>query len=78
MTPLRAAIVHINPSLPMEIDENQLIDCTWGACTDEKWRAHILSFSLETPVCPGHRGLEKQYSPAGLITRFLQAQPGPG
>jgi hypothetical protein len=50
MTPTRIAIVHINASLPGEIDESTFIACITGACTDEKWKGHVLSFFLETPV----------------------------
>ena len=50
MTPLRTALVHMNASLPREIDENTFIACVTGQCTDEKWKGHILSFFLETPV----------------------------
>ena len=50
MTPVNTAIVHINASLPREIDKNTFISCITGACTDEKWNGHVLGFFLETPV----------------------------
>jgi len=50
MTPLKMALLHVNASLPMEIDESTFIACIRGTCTDQTWRAHILSFFLETPV----------------------------
>jgi hypothetical protein len=49
MTPLKTAIVHMNASLPKEIDENTFIACITGTCTDEKWKGHVLGFFLETP-----------------------------
>lgn len=48
--PLKAAIVHINASLPVKIEESILIACIKGTCTDHKWRPHILAFFLETPT----------------------------
>ena len=50
MTPLKTALVHVNASLPMAIDEITFVACIKGTCRDQKWRAHILSFFLETPV----------------------------
>ncbi len=50
MSPLKAAIVHINTSLPVEIDEDTCVACIQGTCADQKWRPHILSFFLETPA----------------------------
>jgi len=50
MTPIKIAIVHINASLPREIDEGTFIACIAGICTDEKWKGHVLSFFLETPA----------------------------
>ena len=50
MTPLKTAIVHVNSSLPMAIDDITFVACIKGTCRDQKWRAHILSFFLETPV----------------------------
>ena len=50
MTPVKAALVHINASLPMQIDESTFVACVKGSCTEEKWKAHMLSFFLETPV----------------------------
>ncbi|MBW1868858.1 MAG: hypothetical protein JRF52_01920 [Deltaproteobacteria bacterium] len=50
IAPLKAAIVHVNVSLPMEIDEDILIACIRNTCYDQKWKGHILSFFLETPI----------------------------
>jgi hypothetical protein len=50
MNPLKMAIAHVNASLPGEIDETTIIACIKGTCTDEKWKGHVLSFFLETPV----------------------------
>jgi len=50
MTPLRKALVHINASLPLEIDDKTFVACIRGTCSDPKWRAHILSFFMETTV----------------------------
>jgi len=50
MTPLKTALVHVNASLPMPIDDITFVACIKGTCRDQKWRAHILSFFLETPV----------------------------
>ncbi|MDZ7695586.1 MAG: hypothetical protein U5R49_01205 [Deltaproteobacteria bacterium] len=50
MSPLEVSIVHINASLPLEIDESTFIACIRGTCTDQKWRPHILTFFLETPA----------------------------
>lgn len=50
MSPLKTAIVHVNASLPKEIDEVTLIACIRNTCSDEKWKGHILSFFLETPL----------------------------
>jgi hypothetical protein len=50
MTPLEKALVHINASPPMEMDDKTFVACIRGTCRDPKWRAHILSFFLETPV----------------------------
>ncbi|MCD6294434.1 MAG: hypothetical protein J7M20_05800 [Deltaproteobacteria bacterium] len=50
MTPVNTAIVHINASLLREIDKNTFISCITGACADEKWKGHVLSFFLETPT----------------------------
>ena len=50
MTSLETALVHINASLPMAIDDATFIACIRGTCMDQEWRPHILSFFLETPV----------------------------
>jgi len=50
MTPLETALVHVNASLPIAIDDITFLTCIRGTCRDQKWRAHILSFFLETPV----------------------------
>lgn len=50
MTPLKTALVHVNASLPMAIDDITFVACIKGTCRIQKWRAHILSFFLETPV----------------------------
>jgi len=50
MTPLKRALVHINASLPLAIDDLTFVACIRGTCSDSKWRAHILSFFLETPI----------------------------
>ncbi len=50
ISPLEAAIVHINASLPVKMDERICIACIRGTCADQKWRPHILAFFLETPA----------------------------
>jgi|GEM_PF-1236841 len=50
MSPLKAALLHINVSVPVQITERTFIACMKGSCTDEKWKGHIWSFFLETPV----------------------------
>ena len=50
MTPVKTAIFHLNASLLREIDESTFIDCITGECTNKKWKGHVLSFFLETPV----------------------------
>lgn len=50
VSPLETAIVHINASLPMKMEEKTCIACIRGTCTDQKWRPHILAFFLETPA----------------------------
>lgn len=50
MTPLKTALVHVNASLPVAIDDITFVACIKGTCRARKWRAHILRFFLETPV----------------------------
>ena len=50
MTPLKTALVHVNASLPVAIDDITFVACIKGTCRARKWRAHSLSFFLETPV----------------------------
>lgn len=50
MNPLKKALIHINTSLPKEIDEETFVSCLTGSCIDKQWKGHILSFFLETPI----------------------------
>lgn len=41
MSSLKAAISHINVSVPVKIDEGTFVACINGFCTNEKWKGHI-------------------------------------
>ncbi|MBW2112189.1 MAG: hypothetical protein JRH00_12275 [Deltaproteobacteria bacterium] len=47
---MKTALVHVNASLPVAIDDITFVACIKGTCRARKWRAHILRFFLETPV----------------------------
>lgn len=71
MTPLETALLHINVSVLVEINESTFIACMKGSCTDEKWKGHIWSFFLETPV-----GLIHEIVLSGVVTfkELMEAQ----
>ena len=55
MSPIKMAIIHINASLPRQIDEKSIIECIKGKKCIRDWEPHILSFFLETPIPLIHR-----------------------
>ena len=71
MSPLKAALSHINVSVPVKIDEDTFVACIKGFCTNEKWKGHIWSFFLETPV-----GLIHEIVLSGIVTfeELMEAQ----
>lgn len=71
MNPLKMSLVHINVSTPVEIDESTFVACIKGSCTDKKWKGHIWSFFLETPV-----GLIHEIVLSGVVTfeELMKAQ----
>ncbi len=47
---LDMAIKHINVSIPSPIDRETFIACIKGDVSDKKWKYHISTFLLETPI----------------------------
>jgi len=71
MTPLETALLHVNVSVPVEIDGGTFVACIKGSCTEEQWKGHIWSFFLETPV-----GLIHEIVLSGIVTfkELMEAQ----